>query len=87
MTGQTGDVILLHTLMLHSASKSSLRIPRIITNPPISLKELFNFNRENPHEYSIVEMTLRELGADHLPGWTIQGRSRNGCSERLRLRK
>jgi hypothetical protein len=87
MTGQTSDVILLHTLMLHSALKSSLRIPRIITNPPISLKEPFNFNREDPHECSIVEMTLRELCADHLPGWTIKGDREMVVPERLRLQK
>jgi hypothetical protein len=42
MTGEIGDVILLHPLRLHSASKNSLRIPRIITNPPVSLRESFN---------------------------------------------
>ena len=53
--------------MLHSASKNHLRALRIITNPAVALKEPFNFNRENPEEYSLVERkTLRELGVDRL---------------------
>ncbi|PPQ75467.1 hypothetical protein CVT24_013318 [Panaeolus cyanescens] len=68
MTGEVGDVVLLHPLMMHSASKNYLRIPRVITNPPVSLKEPFNFNRENPEEYSLVEKkTLKALGVDRFP--------------------
>ncbi|KAH7914289.1 hypothetical protein BJ138DRAFT_1177439 [Hygrophoropsis aurantiaca] len=67
VTGEIGDVVLLHPLMLHSASKNHLRIPRIITNPPVALKEPFNFNRENPDDYSLVEKkTLKALGVDKL---------------------
>jgi len=40
-TGQVGDVYLLHSFMLHSASKNLLRNHRIITNSPVSLKEPF----------------------------------------------
>jgi len=77
-TGKVGDVYLLHPLMLHSASNNSLRIPRFITNPPVSLKEPFRFDRENPEEYSLVERkTLRDLGKDHLNDWKItHGRQR-----------
>lgn len=65
LTGEAGDVILLHPLMLHSASKNRTRVPRIITNPPVGLKEPFNFNRSNPGEYSLVERkTLRALGVE-----------------------
>ena len=53
MTGNIGDVILLHPLMLHSASINSLRIPRIITNPPVSLNAPFNFDREDPRYFTI----------------------------------
>ena len=44
-TGETGDVYILHPFMLHSASRNLLRTLRIITNPPVSLKEPFNYNR------------------------------------------
>lgn len=74
MTGNVGDVILLHPLMVHSASVNSLRIPRIITNPPVSMKQPFNFDREDSSQYSIVERkTLHDLGKDRLQGWKIQG--------------
>lgn len=72
MTGNVGDVILMHPLMLHSASRNSLRAVRIITNPLVSIKEPFNFDREDPRDYSIVELkTLRDLGVDRLSGWKI----------------
>jgi len=58
-------VILLHPLMLHSASHNNLRTPRIITNPPVSLNSPFVFSRPNTSEYSLVELkTLKELGVD-----------------------
>ncbi|OQD74951.1 hypothetical protein PENDEC_c009G01204 [Penicillium decumbens] len=74
MTGNVGDVILLHPLMVHSASINSLRLPRIITNPPVSLQAPFNFDRDDPSQYSIVERkTLHDLGKDRLKGWSIKG--------------
>lgn len=67
MTGDIGDVVLMHPLMMHSASKNYTRIPRIITNPPVGLREPFNFGRENPEEYSLVERkTLQALNVERL---------------------
>ncbi|KAK7058316.1 hypothetical protein VNI00_001947 [Paramarasmius palmivorus] len=67
MTGEVGDVVLLHPLMLHSASKNHLRVPRVITNPPVRLKEPFNFNRSRVEDYSLVERkTLKALGLECL---------------------
>ncbi|CAG7919793.1 unnamed protein product [Penicillium olsonii] len=75
MTGDVGDVILMHPLMCHSVSVNSLRHPRVITNPPVSLKRPFNFDRDDPTQYSIVEkMTLQLLGKDRLRGWRIRGK-------------
>jgi hypothetical protein len=68
VTGEIGDVVLMHPLMMHSATKNYTRIPRIITNPPVSLKEPFNFNRDDPKEYSLVERkTLQALGVERVP--------------------
>ncbi|KAI0669131.1 hypothetical protein C8Q78DRAFT_978137 [Trametes maxima] len=65
LTADVGDVVLLHPLMLHSASRNALRVPRVITNPPVALREPFCFSREDPGEYSLVERaTLRALGVD-----------------------
>jgi len=63
LTGKKGDVILLHPLMLHSASKNHIQQPRLITNPPVSMCEPFNFNRANKDDFSLVELkTLQALG-------------------------
>jgi len=61
--------------MLHSASRNLLRTLRIITNPPVSLKSPFNYNRANPEDYSLVEQkTLRDLGKPAgLGNWKIAG--------------
>ncbi|KAF7795350.1 hypothetical protein EIP86_006507 [Pleurotus ostreatoroseus] len=67
MTGHVGDVVLLHPLMLHSASKNYLREARVIVNPPVALREPFGFDRARTEDYSLVELkTLRELGVDRL---------------------
>ncbi|KAG6866847.1 hypothetical protein C0991_008783 [Blastosporella zonata] len=66
ITGEIGDVVLMHPLMMHSASKNYTRFPRIITNPPVALREPFNFARQDPTEHNLVELkTLRALGATH----------------------
>lgn len=44
-TGNVGDVYLMHPLMMHSATDNALRRVRIITNPPVSLKEPHCFDR------------------------------------------
>ena len=85
-TGEVGDVYLLHPFMLHSASKNLIRSHRIITNPPVSLKEPFNLDREDPKDYSIVELkTLRDLGQpDGLKGWKITQPRAPWIPERLK---
>jgi hypothetical protein len=43
---------------------------RVITNPPVALKEPMQFKRANPAEYSLVERAvLRGLGADERTGY------------------
>lgn len=87
MTGEVGDVVLLHPLMLHSASKNGRRLARIITNPPVSLKEPFNFDRADASEYSLVELkTIQEVGGqDKLRGWKITGAREAVVPERLKV--
>lgn len=51
-TGNVGDVYLLHPLMTHTASDNALRRVRIITNPPVSLKEPHCFDRADG-DYSL----------------------------------
>ncbi|KAJ1323416.1 phytanoyl-CoA hydroxylase [Microdochium nivale] len=73
MTGNKGDVILMHPLMLHSAANNAKRAIRIITNPPVSLSAPFQFDREDPTQYSLVELkTIQDLGGpDKLKGWKM----------------
>ncbi|KAK5159231.1 hypothetical protein LTS14_002373 [Recurvomyces mirabilis] len=84
-SGKVGDVYLLHPLMLHSASNNKLRELRIITNPPVSLNEPFDFDRRDESLYSVVERkTLKELGKERLPGWEITEPRMAVVPERLR---
>lgn len=85
VTGQVGDVYLLHPLMLHSASNNKLREVRIITNPPVSLREPFELQRGDG-QYSVVEQkTLKELGkADGVGEWKITAPRERVVPERLK---
>ncbi|KAJ7670637.1 hypothetical protein DFH06DRAFT_139938 [Mycena polygramma] len=87
MTGQIGDVYLLHPLMVHSASKNVMRTPRVITNPPVTLKAPFRFDRDAGEDYSLVEQkTLRELGfPTGLKGWKIEGEREFIVPRRIRI--
>ncbi|KAF2204104.1 hypothetical protein GQ43DRAFT_438242 [Delitschia confertaspora ATCC 74209] len=87
-TGAVGDVYFLHPLMLHSASNNALRIPRVITNPPVSLNEPFNFDRPDEKDYSVVELkTLRALGKSRLEGWRITEERQGVIPERVRIQE
>ncbi|EJD40884.1 hypothetical protein AURDEDRAFT_115752 [Auricularia subglabra TFB-10046 SS5] len=89
LTGDVGDVILMHPLMLHSASRNWRRAVRVITNPPVGLKEPFCFDRSNG-DYSLVEKkTLMALGAwDETTNtgrlaWNVTGERRRLVPRRL----
>lgn len=67
LTGKAGDVVLIHPYTLHSASRNPSGIPRFITNPAISFNEPMCFHRDDPDDYSLVELAVfRALGIDHL---------------------
>ena len=84
VTGKCGDVFLLHPLMLHSATTNPLRQVRIITNPPVSLKEPFEFNKPIG-SYSLVEQTtLRALGKASLGDWAITAPRETIVPERMK---
>ncbi len=66
LTGEAGDFIILHPYMMHASSPNVLGVARIVSNPPVWLKEPMNFHRANPDDYSLVERgTLLGLGVDH----------------------
>jgi hypothetical protein len=67
MTGEAGDVVLLHPFTLHATSQNVLGVSRIITNPPLALREPMNFHRPDVADFSLVEQAiLRGLGVDRL---------------------
>jgi hypothetical protein len=67
LTGQCGDVALIHPYLLHSFSQNHSGKPRFITNINIKLREPMNFNRPRPEEFSPVERgILRGLGMESL---------------------
>ncbi|KAF6837285.1 hypothetical protein CPLU01_03149 [Colletotrichum plurivorum] len=87
-TGDVGNVYLLHPLMLHSASLNPLRKLRVITNPPVFLKEPHRFHRPDGTEYSLVEQaTLRALERDSLPEWRITSPRERVIPERLTVQE
>jgi hypothetical protein len=65
LTGDAGDVVLLHPYMLHATSQNVIKHGRLLTNPPIALREPMQFDRPDPDEFSAVERAvLHGLGAD-----------------------
>lgn len=65
VTGEVGDFIILHPYMLHASSNNHSSVVRFMTNPPVVLKEPMNFNRENPDDFSLIELaTLHGLGVE-----------------------
>jgi hypothetical protein len=87
LTGSAGDIYIFHPLMLHSASKNHTRAIRIITNPPIAVKEPFRFDRANSDEFSLVERkTLQALGVDRLEFKPMTPR-RQVVPERVRVQQ
>ena len=67
VTGEVGDVIIMHPFMLHASSPNHSGRVRFITNPPVILKEPLNLNRENKEDFSLLELaTLHALGLERL---------------------
>lgn len=65
VTGEGGDVILLHPYMLHAGSHNVSGRPRLLSNPCISLLEPMCFGRDNPADHSPVEQViLNGLGVE-----------------------
>jgi hypothetical protein len=65
LTGDFGDVVLMHPYMLHATSQNVIKHGRLITNPPITLRQPMKFDRTDPASFSAVELAvLRGLGVD-----------------------
>jgi hypothetical protein len=65
VTGDLGDFTILHPFMLHASSNNHSPTVRFMTNPPVVLKEPMNLDREDPADFSLIELaTLHGLGVD-----------------------
>ena len=65
LTGEPGDMVLLHPFMLHRVSVNPSRRPRFIANMALVLTEPMQFSRPAGETYSLVELAvLKALGAD-----------------------
>ncbi|KAI1458302.1 hypothetical protein F4805DRAFT_425207 [Annulohypoxylon moriforme] len=88
-TGNVGDVYLMHPFMLHSATSNARRDVRIITNPPVSIKEPFCYDRGEGGGYSLVEQkTMNAVGGKGmLKGWGVTGTRERLVPERIRIQE
>ncbi len=75
-TGEAGDVFLMHPYQLHASSLNPLRLPRVITNPPIHLSAPMNFNRPDGAYSPIERSVLLALGVEKLDFAPTQPRER-----------
>lgn len=67
VTGEVGDVVLIHPYVLHATSQNPSGVPRFITNPAVSLNAPMDFNRPDPADFSLVERAILDgLGVERL---------------------
>jgi hypothetical protein len=66
VTGRAGDVVLIHPYVLHTVSQNHLGTARIITNPPVHLKEPMQFLRQEGNYSPVERAILRGLNVESL---------------------
>jgi len=64
VTGQAGEVFLLHPYMLHASSRNHLWKARLMINPCLRFKEPMRFDRPDMAYSPVERATLRGLGVD-----------------------
>ncbi len=86
VTGEVGDVLLIHPYMLHAASSNPSGRARFITNPAVSLNEPLCFNRPDG-DYSLVEQAVLDaLDAESLD-WAITTERERVVPERVAIQQ
>ena len=75
LTGDAGDVVLMHPYMLHATSQNVIQHGRLITNPPITLREPMRFDRDDPAS------SPRSSGPS-CTGWALTGSTSSATGER-----
>jgi hypothetical protein len=64
LTGDAGDVVLMHPYLLHATSQNVIKHGRLITNPPITLREPMRFDRDPSASSPVERAVLHGLGVD-----------------------
>ena len=64
-----------------------LRKVRVITNPPVSVKDPFLFDREDGKYSAVERKTLRALGKERLEGWKITAERQRIVPERVKIQE
>ena len=64
-----------------------LRKVRVITNPPVSVKEPFVFDRKDGNYSAVEKKTLAALGKERLDGWKITAERQRIVPERVRIQE
>ncbi len=67
LTGKAGDLFIIHPYMLHASSSNHSGIPRVMSNPPVVLKEPLRLDRSLPDLSLLEEATLNFLKTDYVP--------------------
>ena len=63
LTGEAGDMAIMHPYMVHRVAGNPSGRPRFAQFPSIALAEPMQFGRDNPSDYSLAELVvLKELG-------------------------
>ena len=63
LTGQAGDLAIMHPYMVHRVAGNPSGRPRFAQFPSIKLSQPMQFGRDDPSEYSLSELVvLKELG-------------------------
>jgi hypothetical protein len=57
-TGKAGDVVLAHPFLFHTRGMKHRGPPRIISNTEASLKQPLVLQRQNPEDYSVLELSI-----------------------------
>ncbi len=67
LVGKAGDLYLIHPYMLHASSANHSSRPRVMSNPPVVLKEPLRLDRKQANLSLLEETTLRFLETDFIP--------------------
>ena len=63
LTGQAGDLAIMHPYMVHRVAGNPSGRPRFAQFPSLKLSQPMQFGRDDPGEYSLSELVaLKELG-------------------------